>query len=215
MTAAYWSGQLAAALSSCVGMHRQRVRHLNRVAEGEETLTPAQRESLRASERRIAAYLDELHEGAAPRLRVVSMEEIGSTREQLPRPLREAYELLFCAAYGSEPAVSAGDPAVERGAGKRQTRTSSGQAEGRVPGAPAATKKFGQSQRHVIKSRAAYELKLRTDRRLRRVAQDIREELSGEADARTVNACSRCGRIGEDEWRFCPSCGFAMQKEDR
>ena len=66
-----------------------------------------------------------------------------------------------------------------------------------------------------IKDRAAYELKNRMDRRLRRIATEMEDFLAG-GDARgTVNVCTRCGRIGEDGWAYCPACGHEMGEQPR
>jgi len=211
-TAAYWSAQLTARLAEAQTAHRERVRHLNRVAQGEERLTEEQRESLKQSEHKSRQLLDEMTErgGVRQRVRVVSMDDVSATREALPKPIVEAYELLFCAAYGSDPAISSGNPTVERSAGRRVTRTSTSTPEGVGGAAKASTKKVGANQRNVIRDRRAYEEKIKVDRRLRRMAKEIREVVLGEVVERTARVCERCARIGEQEWGFCPWCGYRM-----
>lgn len=214
MSAAYFSGMLVTKLLEARSIHRQRVGALNRVAEGEVELTPDQRSSLKHSEKKIRELLEELAEGVVHRSRVVTMEEVAAEREALPKGLREQYELLWCRAYGSDPAVSVGDANVIRGVGKRTTRSDSGQ-KVNVPGAPTATKKFGSNQRNVIQNRRAYDFKNKVDRKLRRISHDIEEELAGRVTIFKVNICSHCARLGDEDWRFCPSCGGTMKEEER
>jgi hypothetical protein len=169
-----------------------------------------------ANLRRARQLLREMHDDlGVERVRVVKEAEHEAEREALPKPLREAYEALYLRTYGTNGAVSVGDANVIRGIGKRETRTSSSQPEGRGGSAQPSTKKFGQSRRSVIVDQKAYGIKINYDRKLRRLAKEIMEDLAGaEADTR-INVCTRCARIGEEGWRFCPNCGSTMEVQER
>lgn len=215
MSAAYWSGQLVHHLTRALKAHDQRLKALNRLAEGEATQTPDQRESLIHSEKMIVRLLAQLETGITRRMRVVTVDEMTASREQLPTPIRDAYELLFIQAYGSDPAISSGDPVVKPGIGKPQVRVSTNRDQGIGGAASGGGKRPGASTRNIIKDRRAYEMKIKVDRRLRRLSKEIFDFLAGAETMREVNVCSRCARIGEDDWRFCPSCGFEMRSEVR
>jgi hypothetical protein len=206
------SEQLARHLELCDHLQRRRIRELNDIAQGVNEADPEVWGRVTAAERRIAAQLDNLSHGVTTRLRVVSEDEWAGGREALPAALIEAYEQLFIRAYGSNGAVSIGDATVIRGIGRREARTSTGTPEGRGGAAPPATKKFGSSRRNTIKDQRAYQLKINIDRRLRRIAREIAEDLEDISQRETaVNTCSRCARIGEEEWGWCPHCGHEMK----
>ena len=208
--------RVMAALSKAQVHNRGRVVLLNAVARGDLVLTEVERHWLVSWEKEVARLLSELHteSGVTRRMRVVSDEEVSRGREALPSSLREQYELLFCRAYGSDPAVSVGDSSVIRGVGKPQSRVNSGSSE-KVPGARTNGKKAGANTRSIVKDGRAYELKLRVDRRLRRLAREIRDELADEQRGRTIRVCTRCARIGEEEWGWCPHCGHEMKTEEQ
>lgn len=210
--------RVAAILHRAVEADRERIRWLDQVARGEIALSPTEREDLRAAERSVRAHLRRLageESEIIHRQRVVDLDPERTSREEIPRALQEAYSLLTHRAYGSDPAVSVGDANVIRGIGKAKARTSTSSPEGVGGGAPAATKKFGQSRRSVIRDRKAYEIKIRVDRRLRRLAVEIQEHLNGGQVETTVNVCSHCNRIGEGDWRYCPNCGGRMTTQDK
>lgn len=216
MTATH-SRKVAVLLRQAAEADRERARFLNQVAEGEIQLSPAQREDLLAAERWIRDYLGRLTDnGLLPKMRVVSTDDHGAgTNDKLPRRLEDAYALLCHNAYGSDPAISTGDPSVIRGLGTVRGRTSTNQPEDQVPGARQRGKRAGASRRNVIRDRRSYELKLRADRRMRQLAKEIEEHLEGGDRGQSVNTCSRCGRIGEDGWAYCPHCGHEMKVTDR
>ena len=209
------SQRMARLLKQAAEADRDRARYLNEVAEGRIRLTPEERDHLVGVEQHIQSLLKGLGAETTKRLRVVREDEYGrGTGDRLPRRLTDAYELIVHAAYGSDPAVSTGDPTVLRGIGRVDPRTSTNQPEG-VGGSAKPGKRPGIARRSVIKDRAAYELKLRADRRLRRLAGELEDFLAG-GDARgTVNVCTRCGRIGEDGWAYCPACGHEMGEQPR
>lgn len=207
--------RVATILHRAVEADRERIRWLNRVATGEVVLSENERQQMVSEERTIRAHLRRLDQDAGARQRVIDLDPEYSTKEELPRSLMRAYSLLVHRAYGSDPAVSIGDASVIRGIGKSKARTSTSTPEGVGGSAAAATKKFGQSRRNVIRDRKAYEIKIRIDRRLRRLAAEVMEHLDGGQVEMTVNVCSHCNRIGEGEWRFCPSCGGTMVAQDK
>jgi hypothetical protein len=180
-------------------------------------ISPSERESLVIAERNVREQLERLtNSGVVPRMKVVSIDEQGAGNDtDVPRRLREAYALLHHAAYGTDPAVSTGDPSVIRGLGRRgRARTSTNQ-ETEIPGARTNQKRPGANRRNIIKDRRAYEWKLRADRRMRRLAAEIEGFLSSSDPDAKVNQCSRCGRIGEDGWSYCPACGHPMELVER
>jgi hypothetical protein len=182
-------------------------------ARGELRPTPAEREQMIIMEREVTQHLADLSNHATPRARVVSVEEEAGagSGDRLPKTLSDAYMLLVHAAYGSDPAIRMGDPAVINGLGRARPRTSTNQPEGVGGSARKIKSKPGQAARSVIKDRESYELKLRIDRRLRKLAHEIEDHLAGEqGSGRTIRLCSHCNRIGEEEWTWCPHYGHEM-----
>lgn len=60
----------------------------------------------------------------------------------------------------------------------------------------------------VVKDDNALEIKKGLDKRLRRIAREIRAEMNtGEGGARGRDGCSRCGKMMADGWLFCAWCG--------
>jgi hypothetical protein len=209
------SRRVAQLLKEASEADRARARYLNDVAEGRIRLTPEERDHLVGVEQYIQTLLKVLGAETTKRLRVVGEDEYGrGTGDRLPRRLTDAYELVVHAAYGSDPAVSTGDPTVLRGIGRVDPRTSTNQPEG-VGGSAKPGKRPGIARRNVIKDRAAYELKIRADRRLRKLAQELEDFLAGGDVRGSVNVCTRCARIGEDGWRWCPHCGHEMGEQPR
>jgi hypothetical protein len=209
--------RVAAHLHRAVEADRDRTSLLDSIARGDTRLTPDDREELTAAEKQVRALLNRLAGDQSEirrRTRVVELDSELSAKEAVPKALTEAYSLLSHAAYGSDPSVSIGDSAVIRGIGKVRARTSTSSAEG-VGGSAKNGKRPGLNTRSVIRDRRAYELKIRTDRKLRRVAKELQDHLAGGQESHAViNSCSRCGRIGDESWAFCPACGHSMTTEE-
>jgi hypothetical protein len=213
MMSADYTRTVARILGEAVEADKHRVQLLNDVAEGRVKLTPIERQDLVSAEAHVQNLLNKLvgEESAIKRrMRVVDMNPEHSAKELPPRRLLDTYALLCHAAYGSDPAISTGDPVVKPGIGKRRARTTTNQEEGRVGAAKQPGKRPGASRRSVVRDRQAYEMKERVDRRLRRLASELEAFLAGgDADIRSFQ-CSRCGRHAEEGWGFCPWCGHEV-----
>jgi hypothetical protein len=189
------SRRVVAALRVAEHVNRDRKRALDGIAAGEVRLSPLEREELTLAERQIRAVLRDLGNHAAPRARVVSVDDQGAgTGDRLPQSLIDSYALLVHAAYGSDPSIKIGNPGVIHGIGRTSPRTSTNQPEGVGGAARMKVKRPGIATKATIWDRRAYELKLRVDRRLRKIAKECQEFLFGEeAPDRSINTCSRVG----------------------
>ena len=188
---------------------------LNRVAEGELKLTDRELEELQSLSKAHTRALEAL--GGV--VKVVQPVEalIAAHRDgQLPEKMREAYELLYCRSYGTG-ALYLGDVNAE----KVESANSSWAVKGgaKAPHRSGATR--GKSptahKRNIVQDAAAYDFKRRVDKKLSRIATEIRQWLAGEqsmfADARRLT-CPKCGRIADISWKVCPIDGHRLKEEE-
>lgn len=132
----------------------------------------------------------------------------------LPGDFVDQYEALFLSVW-SPPGVAGG---VRVGDVNGETpvatkwRVSSGQVETR---GVASTKGRGSTSKGLgVKNVRAEATKQWADRRLRKLAREIRDRLNdGEARLRRCTG-PRCRRLAEDTWNYCPSCGSRTEEVD-
>lgn len=122
----------------------------------------------------------------------------------LPQGLVEAYETLYIRAYGSD-APYLGDPISIHGSGKAlRGRIKTSETEKRA--GAFQKKKLSASRTSIIQDQKAFDIKDKIDKKLRRVSREIYSLLNNqETVVRSV--CSKCRRLGEPEWKYCPACG--------
>ena len=132
---------------------------------------------------------------------------------ELPKILTEAYELLWCESYGTG-MISIGDPIGIHGTGKAfRGRWDSDQVETRA--GATAKKKLSASQKNVIKNPRAYAEKIKIDKRLRQLGRDVEDFLNKVQKQPTwVMKCTKCRKMGEDDWKFCARCGNTMERSN-
>jgi hypothetical protein len=149
---------------------------------------------------------EEERRARSPKLmRVVSVEGDGSA---LPPDLEEVYRELSSRALVQPGAAYVGDP-IEKAKGRMVTRVSTGQTETR--GGAKGSRKSGGSK-DFIRSERAFNEKARIDRKLRKIAREIRAWLRDSAESRDdVRRCTTCRKFGEPEWLYCPKDGKPME----
>lgn len=182
-------------------------RWMNRVAEGEIRLDTRSTEQYRLINASIIRLLRELTDGVV--VMKVKSNEINDAWGSLPEPTKEAYRNLWERIYGSR-ALKLGDD-IGKAPGKAlRGRMSTGKDE--VRGGAKPGKSLSASQRSTILDQQAWQFKRTIDRRLRQVTTDIRLFLDGsQAVAHRVTRCTRCGKVGEVDWKFCPRCGHETE----
>ena len=137
--------------------------------------------------------------------RVVRVDE---EKALLPPDLERAYGALCSEALVQPAAAYVGDP-IEKAKGRMVTRTSTGQTETR--GGAKGSRKSGGSK-DFIRSEAAFNFKSKVDRKLRKLAREIKvwlQDSPGERD--DVRRCTVCRKFGEPEWLYCPRDGKPME----
>lgn len=125
---------------------------------------------------------------------------------QLPTKLRETYELLWIRTYGSG-ALFTGDGNAEKvGTAGQGWRLRSDKEQHRGPASRGRS--LSASRRNVIQDQKAYDFKRAIDKRLERIARDVRAFLAGaDTDEDETGVCIKCGRIAARGWKFCPHDG--------
>lgn len=138
----------------------------------------------------------------------------------LPKKFVHLYEQLCDRSYGERRLDASGSMRTQDDGGgrsqahKSKGRTSSGQVDKTLV---ASTQ--GKTKNHAeisMKDERAVDFRRLIDRRLRRLARDIEEFLSGGEVLRAgKRRCGgRCRKIGEPDWLYCPRCGGPMQEEE-
>jgi hypothetical protein len=131
-----------------------------------------------------------------------------------PAAFLEAYQLLHDETYGTG-AIFQDENAIH-GAGKAQRgRTKSDAVETR--GGAVQKKKLSASQKNIIKSQRAFNMKTKIDKRLRKMGKEIFDYLNKEAASKVdfYMRCSKCKKHAEDEWQFCPRCGATTERVNK
>lgn len=189
--------ELILLLRRVVDVEKIRRRQLNDLVEGVLMLkSDAERERLSAMSAEVRMLLETL---GWERQRSnggglgVGMVRAGDGRDvdHLPSELHEAYELLWDRTY--ERVASGGS-----GGGGKDVR------------------KGGVAKRPVIRDHAAFDMKRKVDKRLRRLAGEVRGYLSsgkGNAEPGWIAKCSGCGRVVDIGWRYCSWCGLSRMGE--
>lgn len=132
----------------------------------------------------------------------------------LPTDFLNEYESLWLRTWGApgmSGGVRIGDENAESPAALKW-RTSSGQVETR---GTASKKGAGSTVKGLgVKDMRAAATKDWADRKLRKLARDIRLRLSDEEGRVRRCAGSRCRRLAEDTWAYCPTCGAPTEEVD-
>jgi hypothetical protein len=130
----------------------------------------------------------------------------------LPAVLLGAYSRLWAAAL-RQPGSTVG-PDTRGMYGRHRVkgpRTSTGQSE--AMSGTGAKRAVNVSQGGVVKSERWLALKGRVDRKLRKVAREIMEEMQGGTGRlKTVRRCVGCKKYGESDWSWCPFDGKRMEE---
>lgn len=76
-------------------------------------------------------------------------------------------------------------------------------------------KKFG-SGKTVVRNQAAIAYRQRVDRKIRKIAREIKLWLDDSDVQTSVRKCTsrKCGRFAEDTWWYCPNCGAPTDRAD-
>lgn len=95
---------------------------------------------------------------------------------------------------------------ADRDGGLGVAKTETGK-RGVMPTGASSTQKKWKRMGLAIRDEKALELKDRIDRRLRSIARDIRSfEVEGGlgTSGKKTAQCTKCGRVGEERWAYCP-----------
>lgn len=197
--------QLNRALEQAKHLRRSVNRLLDRVVDGTLGLSEEERRRMTALSQDYSRRLQEL--GTVVKV----VQPVTATPDgELPQKLRESYELLWIRTYGSG-ALYLGDPMSEKvGTSSAGWRASTSKEQHRGPASQG--KSATAHRRHVVLDGKAYEQKRRIDKKLSRIATDIRRWLAGDEIGEERNVCTACGKIGDMDWRHCPSCGKKMER---
>lgn len=132
----------------------------------------------------------------------------------LPAEFLDQYESLFLSVWkapGLAGGVRVGDVDAEVPVALKW-RVSTGQTETR---GTASTKGRGSTSKGLgVSSVRADATKQWADRKLRKLAREIRDRLTDEGS--TIRRCTgpRCRRLAEDTWNYCPNCGAPTEDVD-
>lgn len=126
--------------------------------------------------------------------------------EFLPDFIISSYEILYVEAFGSD-AQYLGDP---NAMSHLPVRTPLKSDQNQTRDVAKQKKKLSSSQRSPLKNERAFRIKQKYDRKLRKVMRDLRLELAGK-EAPVQPRCSRCARMGDGDWMYCPACGYRME----
>ena len=132
----------------------------------------------------------------------------------LPEQFVTSYEELFLGVWkapGLSGGVRIGDAEAESPQALKW-RTSTSQTETRGTASP---KGSGSTVKGLgIKNTRAEATKDWADRKLRKLAREIRARMADE-DA-PLRRCTgrKCRRLAEDTWNYCPNCGAPTQEDD-
>jgi hypothetical protein len=114
----------------------------------------------------------------------------------LPKDFLEKYAEMFTRAVKSDGGESA----------RNRAQQSAGEV-GKAPGGGASTGGKRYKRTFVVMDERALELKTKIDKRLRMIARDIGDGLSGQVSQARSNQCPSCGMFLHAGWRFCPKDG--------
>lgn len=124
----------------------------------------------------------------------------------LPVDFVDQYERLFLAAWKAPGTRETAQPSEAGVASPRATkwRTASGQTETRGAASTRGRPRGRGIQAGDLRAQSTKEW---ADRKLRKLARDIRSRLADEDVG--VRRCTgrTCRRLAEDTWNYCPNCG--------
>lgn len=157
-------------------------------------------------DRRVARRLTEIFAAAGMRSNRAALELL----YLLPGDFISAYEAVFERALKLDGSSATGalKDAAELGKAKGGTSQTTGRKTQLSGGAGKKYKTYW-----VVKNDSALELKHALDKKLRRLARELRDDLS---DVEVMDAggkvagkcrCLRCGQLMNRDWNFCPGCG--------
>ena len=133
----------------------------------------------------------------------------------LPGEFLDQYEQLFLKVWrapGQSGGVRIGDTAAESPQALKW-RVSTSETETRGTASP---KGRGSISKGLgVADTRAQATKEWADRKLRKIARELRARMSDEASS-SVRRCTgpRCRKLGEDTWNWCPFCGAPTQEVD-
>lgn len=131
----------------------------------------------------------------------------------LPTDFVSVYESLFLASLRTDRGGSSDAGEVGVAGARRVTRVSTNQVETR--GGSKGSRKSGGSA-DLVRSQRMLEFKGRVDRRLRKIARDIKAEMrDAQGDSELLRRCTVCRTFGESGWLYCPKDGKPMESLDR
>lgn len=132
----------------------------------------------------------------------------------LPSEFLDRYEELWLQVWGAPGmagGVRIGDPDAEVPQATKW-RASTNETETR---GTASTKGRGSTSKGLgVKNIRAQATKEWADRKLRKIARELRDRMSD--DGTTIRRCTgpRCRKLAEDTWNWCPFCGAATETTD-
>jgi hypothetical protein len=157
-------------------------------------------------DRRVARRLTEIFAAAGMKSNRAALELL----YLLPDSFLSAYEEVFDRALKLDGSSATGalKDAAELGKAKGGTSATTGKKTQLSGGAGKKYKLYW-----TVKNDAALELKHSLDKKLRRLAREIRQDLA-DSDVMAAGGkvegkcrCGRCGQIMNRDWNFCPGCG--------
>lgn len=130
--------------------------------------------------------------------------------EHLPPAVIDAYETLYYTTFGTN-AAYIGDVNKIHESGKAfRGRTSSSQVETR---GGAISKGAPHEKKIPIRNEAAFHLKAKMDKKLRKLAREIYKALEDPSHIAPPVRCPGCGVIQDDTWNFCGRCGTSLKEK--
>lgn len=130
----------------------------------------------------------------------------GEVLRELPQALVSAYEELLARSRSRPLPHDVGVVAKTR----RVVRISTSQRETR--GGAKGSRKAGPSD--PIRDPAALVFKGKVDRKLRKLAREMRVWLDGGVAHNSVRRCTRCRRFADETWLYCPHDGARTEEVD-
>lgn len=129
----------------------------------------------------------------------------------LPGDFLEQYEQLWLSVWPIGGGVRVGDVDAESPAALKW-RTSTSQVETR---GTASTKGRGSTAKGIgPRSTRAMATKDWADRKLRKLAREIRNRMEDKDSPLRRCVGPKCRRLAEDTWNYCPNCGSPTAEED-
>jgi hypothetical protein len=132
----------------------------------------------------------------------------------LPADFVDQYEALFLEVWkapGISGGVRVGDPEAES---PRPTRHRVSTSQTATRGVASSKGRGSTAKGLGVKNVRAEATKQWADRKLRRLAREIRDRMNDQDGRVRRCAGSRCRRLAEDTWLYCPNCGAPTEEVD-